>query len=368
VKENRIEDVKQPQSNPLLQELAKRHRAEPHPDEDVLTAFAEHALVDRDRETVMQHLSTCAQCREVLSFAAAAIPEAMIQEKLHMLPARPRFRSYRLGIAGAAGLAIVSSAVLLHERNARVRQEPVNTGVSVATVETAPPLGNQPSQRVTAPEQAAVRQQTPTGMAKTVPPLQQNQRSTVASLDRNEQKVAAPQPEAPQANQSVVMGALKPEVASGTVEIHGPVSAKANSMSPSAFHDAATAPALTQGLAPGLSAGFTGTSARTHWRIGATGQAERSFDNGPWTPVKPDATTRIRVVSVFGNEVWLGGEDLRLYHSQDDGTTWHLIPLLTKISGEHAITHIRFQSEQAGTVEADDGTQWSTVDGGRTWK
>ena len=38
----------------------------------------------------------------------------------------------------------------------------------------------------------------------------------------------------------------------------------------------------------------------------------------------------------------------------------HLVPLLTKGSGEHGITHIRFQSEQAGTVEADDSTQWST--------
>jgi hypothetical protein len=360
--------VKQHQSNPLLHELAKGNKAEPHPDENVLTAFAEHALLDRERETVMQHLSTCAQCREVLSLTAAAIPEATIQEKLHSLPVRPRLSSYLRWIAGAAGLAVVSSTVLLHERSARLRQQAVNPVANTAKVESLPALGNQPSQRVMAPEQDAVRKQTPTLTAKTVPTPQQNQSSTVASLDRNEQKVAAPQQEAPQANQSVVMSALKPEVASRTGELHSPVSAQANSMSPPAFHGAVTAPALTEGSAPGFSAGFTGASARTHWRIGDAGQAERSLGNGPWTPVKPDDTARIRVVSVFGNEVWLGGEDLRLYHSQDDGTTWHLVPLLTKSSGEHAITHIRFQSEQAGTVEADDGTQWSTVDGGRTWK
>src|ERR1700757_3930783 len=101
MKETRIEDVKQPQSNPLRQELAKRHRAEPHPDENVLTAFAEHALLDRERETVMQHLSTCKQCRDVLSLAVAAIPEATIQEKQNSLPVRPRFRSYLRWIAGA---------------------------------------------------------------------------------------------------------------------------------------------------------------------------------------------------------------------------------------------------------------------------
>jgi Photosynthesis system II assembly factor YCF48 len=357
--------VNQHQSNPLLHELARGNRTEPHPDEDVLTAFAEHALLDRERETVMQHLSTCAQCREVLSLTAAAIPEAMIQEKLHILPVRPHYLRW---IAGAAALAVVASAVLLHDRNARRPQQPVNPAVSVATVEAPPPLGNQPSQRVMAPEQATVRKQTPTRAAKTVPTPQQNQSSTVASLDRSEQKVGAQQPEAAQAKRSLVIDALKPEIASRTQEAHRPVSAQANSMSQSAFHGAAAAPALTEGSAPGLSAGLTGASARTHWRIGAAGQAERSFDNGPWTPVKPDATTRIRVVSVFGSEVWLGGEDLRLYHSQDDGTTWHLVPLLSKRSGEHAITHIRFESKQAGTVEADEGTQWTTVDGGRTWK
>lgn len=76
----------------------------------------------------------------------------------------------------------------------------------------------------------------------------------------------------------------------------------------------------------------------------------------------------MRIVSVFGSNVWLGGESPRLYQSKDDGTTWHLVQLPNKGIGAHAITHIRFQSEQVGTAEADDGTQWSTVNGGQTWK
>src|ERR1700750_687674 len=137
MKETRIEDVKQPQSNPILQELAKRHRAEPHPNKNVLTAFAEHALLDRERETVMQHLSTCKQCREVLSLAAAAIPEPTIQEKLHSLPVRPRFRSDLRWITGAAGLAVISSAVLLHQRNLRLRQQPGDSAINMTTGEAA---------------------------------------------------------------------------------------------------------------------------------------------------------------------------------------------------------------------------------------
>ncbi len=89
---------------------------------------------------------------------------------------------------------------------------------------------------------------------------------------------------------------------------------------------------------------------------------------GPWQTVLMEEKSRMRVVSVFGNEIWLGGESLRLYHSEDNGATWQIIQLPAKGSGVHAITHIHFLNAQSGTVEADDGTQWSTVDGGKTWK
>ena len=43
-----------------------------HPDADVLTAFAEQALVASEREGVLQHLALCADCRDVV---ALALPE-----------------------------------------------------------------------------------------------------------------------------------------------------------------------------------------------------------------------------------------------------------------------------------------------------
>jgi len=82
----------------------------------------------------------------------------------------------------------------------------------------------------------------------------------------------------------------------------------------------------------------------------------------------PDERAKIRVISVFGNNVWLGGESLHLYHSQGDGATWSLVQLPNKEIGIRSVTRIHFQSEQAGTVEADNGVRWSTVDGGQTWK
>jgi photosystem II stability/assembly factor-like uncharacterized protein len=96
------------------------------------------------------------------------------------------------------------------------------------------------------------------------------------------------------------------------------------------------------------------------------GQAQRSYGFGTWQAVLPDE--KMRVVTVFGNDVWIGGEHQRLYHSSDNGTTWNSITLPAKDTGEHAITHVRFQTAQDGTVEAEDGSSWTTADGGKTWK
>ena len=44
-----------------------------HPDPDLLAAFAEKSLNDRERSQVLQHLVECADCREVLSLAMPEI-------------------------------------------------------------------------------------------------------------------------------------------------------------------------------------------------------------------------------------------------------------------------------------------------------
>lgn len=47
-----------------------------HPDPDLLTAFAERSLNDRERAPVLQHLAECADCREIISLAMPEIEPA----------------------------------------------------------------------------------------------------------------------------------------------------------------------------------------------------------------------------------------------------------------------------------------------------
>ena len=51
--------------------VAKPVTAE-HPDPDVLTAFAESSLLQRERADVLEHLSRCGECREILVLALPA--------------------------------------------------------------------------------------------------------------------------------------------------------------------------------------------------------------------------------------------------------------------------------------------------------
>jgi len=117
-----------------------------------------------------------------------------------------------------------------------------------------------------------------------------------------------------------------------------------------------------------MSAASVTAAARPHWRINSLGQAERSFGDGAWQAVLPREQSKMRIISVFDGEVWIGGDNSRLYHSTDYGATWNLVTLPDKDGREHSVAHIHFQTTQSGTVEADDGTVWTTLNGGSTWK
>lgn len=87
-----------------------------HPDPDLLAAFAENALNDRERFQVLQHVAECADCREVLSLAMPAIepaqspaPETSSWVSGPML----RWPILRWG-ALAACVVVVGTAVTLH--------------------------------------------------------------------------------------------------------------------------------------------------------------------------------------------------------------------------------------------------------------
>jgi hypothetical protein len=100
----------------------------PHPDAELLTAFAEQALSATERAGVLEHLALCGDCREVVALALPtdllAIPTAANAEtEASAIPAKSRWSwlsSAHFAWPGlrwaalAAGVAVAAVVLLLH--------------------------------------------------------------------------------------------------------------------------------------------------------------------------------------------------------------------------------------------------------------
>ena len=113
-----------------------------HPDADLLTAFAEQALPDRERDQVLAHLARCADCREVAALAGAAVAEPELVAAAAV--GRPAVR--RTGgfwslrplrwTAAAATAAVVLSAVWLNHKEVTRQELPARTETNPAIMQT----------------------------------------------------------------------------------------------------------------------------------------------------------------------------------------------------------------------------------------
>ena len=312
--------MKQPDSNSLRRELARSQQAGSHPDSELLTAFAEGSLLARERASVLEHLALCVRCREGLSIAADASSE--LSSELQPLPlpgpTRPPLRSWLPWAAAAAGVLIVSSALLLHERWKPGDEARFGKGTSAATKEIAQTTA-QPSPLSSPPPEAkpmAAPHRTPDSVGRAGPTTRRQETTVVASVApvqpaplpvQNVQAVP-PQSEAANANDNLVSSSPAPSAkrvaspgpraeglsavlqqsqrnpdqaarvkaippSSEVVEVQGAV----NSDSAAGFTDAGSA-AMAHKAAPAR-------AARQLWRINEFGQLGSTSGGGSWQSV-----------------------------------------------------------------------------------
>lgn len=115
-----------------------------HPDENLLTAFAEQALTPGERGQVLAHLADCGRCREVVFLAQSSLPDV---ESPQLVPVSRR-RSWRMAFAGASAFALIAMActTLLVHRHGRKAELASPTTQALAV---SPPAAG-----ITAPTQA----------------------------------------------------------------------------------------------------------------------------------------------------------------------------------------------------------------------
>src|SRR5579863_4176897 len=86
-----------------------------HPDADVLTAFSERSLTDLERDTVLEHLARCGDCREIVALALPEPEEVLIAPT----PSRGWFAwpTLRWGFVAAGVIVVASLGVLQYQRS-----------------------------------------------------------------------------------------------------------------------------------------------------------------------------------------------------------------------------------------------------------
>ena len=401
--------------NSLTQALAAQKPTGEHPDADVLNAFVEGSLLERERETVMAHLAACAPCRAVaslsatepvperdLAFVAAAAPMAaakapVVPRSLDRVERAKRRVWMPWAAAAAACLAIVSAAVVHYahktpEQTAMVREQAAQPALpesSKTVAAIAPPAAPVPGAAMEqaqrdmklpqkseakdklaiagAPEKKMLSAKTESrgsvGVSKpamtpaTIPdPLLATNQAVV----RAEQQVTA------EASREVsAQNSLQQTKNAQFAQQRGDLRSAQTQAEAAVQAPRATTPALGGAFAKNTNAAFI---PGPRWRINAQGHLERAFSAGQWEPALANETTPMHVVSVAGGTVWAGGENDVVYRSDDEGATWQKIALPEKDGAHHTIVHIRFENASAGAIAAEDGTRWATTDGGATWK
>jgi hypothetical protein len=161
-----------------------------HPDPDVLTAFVERSLPERERAAVLEHLARCDDCRDVVALELPA-PEA-VQPVL--APTRGRWLTWpalRWGFVTAGVVAIAAFGVVQWQRHQPTRE------MATQTVRLEVPAGQQQTQAAAPPAVAGAAAEKQTKSLPAVPRSERAKSAGKANAESGENKLMARE-EAPQ--------------------------------------------------------------------------------------------------------------------------------------------------------------------------
>lgn len=384
--------------------------ADVHPDANLLAAFSEASLASTDRETVLQHLSACRDCRDVV---ALMTPEAETPQPSQTVwvPSRWRFMRW---VAVTACVAVIGTAGLWqHQRRGQSQmakleraiptpsQPPAAAPVSseeVAVNVAAAPKSEKLEARVEAkkampaPQENLARKPMP---AVVTPAPLAKQTDMIASLQDNAQP-GAPSAENQAARSSGAFVRAKPApgmagmetvevtgrnevVAAPAAAVGGPVVAGGSlapeSAAPPAWQissngslqrsqdkgatwqDVAILPDATPG--PNLTARAASTTADFHARVASTVPVQKAYA----------AKLEFRALYTSGSEIWAGGAAGALFHSVDSGSSWiRVMPASQLRVLTDDIVKINFDDSRHGSVTTSTHEVWTTSDGGLSWR
>jgi len=357
-----------------------------HPDANLLAAFAENALLERERAAVSAHLAQCADCRGSLALAIASQPEVEpAAVRATTVGKRRWLAEWRWAGVAAAACCIIAVALQYQV------QSPQPPAVEKTKQLAAPPMAAaaKTGLAVVLRQQVAGARKTKVERVKPAEPvlpgpslLAVQEQLPPPTLDTSSSAALTVRPVEPPA----------PPAPATTLSPPAP-EAQAFRSEPAEAEQAKKGLAALQALRPRASGFAQGMVSRTQvvparsksalssasvlWSINASpataenlrGVVERSMDAGKtWEVVPLSGSVSFRAVASAGSNVWAGGTGGALFHSADAGAHWERIT----VSDESArltgtIINIDAANPSLIKITTSSGERWTSPDGVRRW-
>jgi photosystem II stability/assembly factor-like uncharacterized protein len=349
-------------------------KIEVHPDADLLTAFAENSLIERERLPVLEHLSSCADCREVVSLAQ---PELVVEHAAAAAamaappaPSRPRWSSRLIFSWGAVAACVVIGVVLLQYQTREKKFAQIATKENGAEVNAG-----QTSNAEESPAKAKAQTAAPAAenelTAKLEPPVPVESRSArrtdearagkdsggaipnripsqLMNKKLGEARAASGQiggimalratPQVPQSSEQVTVSAQAPPIAAPTTQADLPLQARSSAAevaardSMSAAAPPAALPAAQQRNEPAALAGTGGaavTGAATE-SVGAFSRQKAGLKTAQAAAIRKQQLARIS--SNYLPTRWTVSPDgSTLLRSTDEGRSWDAVNVASNV-------------------------------------
>ncbi len=341
----------------LVSVRLKSHAAGPHPDPELVAAFAENSLPQEDRVDLLEHFAACNDCRDILYLAVPDTAEA--QPVVAASRRQPRF-AWRWATL-AASVVIIGSVIVSNRHmftqhpHAELAPQSRDAAFYDAPASTPEPQARSKSDSDTAvpPAREARLKARPETKHMTAKP------QTSMTFDQSDEVHVAAPPAAVMdkkfAANEIQQAAKEKDQRLGVAQ-NQRTQTRQLLVSPSQNFDTYSAGNLSKGGA-------------FQWSLSPAGQPQRSLDSGQTWHVVPVQNGPFLVLKSIGNDVWIGGRAGSLYHSSDAGENWTKIePTDAGRKLEADVKEINFTDPLNGTVTTVSDQIWSTSDSGKNWQ
>ena len=321
------------------QQLHAMATVDDHPDPNLLGAFVEKSLRQDEQVRVLDHLSRCTNCREIVSLTAT---QPGIAGAVLVAPARVGWLSWpvlRWG-AAVACVVVVGAAVTLRQQH---ESRQIETTVSEQK--------SDPEKQISLPSNPPAP-----GIAA---------KPTVTHHTARAKRPA----ENPAAAQSPVEIA-DAGVGSRLAEVPGRAKAAESQDAQSSKGIAGAGNTVQAGGSSAPVVPLVSTNLPPRWTLSSDGTLQRSRDSGrSWQTIQVADNTVFRALAANGLEIWVGGTAGALFHSSDAGQHWTQVrPAVDSEALADDIIGVEFADTLNGKVTTSVQETWITADAGQTWQ